>query len=128
MALGERLAKKCGPGTVIVFKAGLGAGKTTLTKGIARGLGVKDRITSPTFTILSQYQGRLPFYHVDLYRIEGDEEIERLGLDDFLYGDGVSVVEWGENMGRFVPEKTVQISIKFLSGTEREIEVQGLDA
>jgi tRNA threonylcarbamoyladenosine biosynthesis protein TsaE len=125
--LGEKLAEKLRPGTVIVFKAGLGAGKTTLTQGIARGLGVQDTVTSPTYTIIAEYRGRLPFYHIDLYRIDGEEELDRLGLREILYGDGVSAVEWSEKLGDEIPENALRIEITFLSGTERKIEVAGLE-
>lgn len=125
--MGEKLAEKLRPGTVIVFKAGLGAGKTTLTQGIARGLGVQDTVTSPTYTIIAEYRGRLPFYHIDLYRIDGEEELDRLGLREILYGDGVSAVEWSEKLGDEIPENALRIEITFLSGTERKIEVAGLE-
>jgi tRNA threonylcarbamoyladenosine biosynthesis protein TsaE len=97
-AAGAAIAAGLAPGSVVLLVGPLGAGKTTLAKGIARALGVTEEVISPTYTIVSEYQGRLPLHHVDLYRVEGREQIENLGLDDFLWGDGVSLVEWGEKI------------------------------
>lgn len=94
--LGARLGRLLGSGDVVLLTGGLGAGKTALTQGIARGLGVAGPVSSPTFTILKEYAGRLPLYHFDLYRIERPDELEALGFGDYFYGDGVSVVEWAE--------------------------------
>lgn len=95
-ALGERLGRLLQPGDVVLLSGNLGAGKTALTQGIARGLGVTGPVSSPTFTILKEYEGRIPLYHFDLYRIEDPDELEALGFGDYFYGDGVSVVEWAE--------------------------------
>ena len=96
LALGERLGRLLQPGDVVLLSGALGAGKTALTQGIARGLGVAGPVSSPTFTILKEHEGRIPLYHFDLYRIEDPDELEALGFDDYFYGDGVSVVEWAE--------------------------------
>lgn len=94
MAYGYRLGQKLQAGDVLVLTGNLGAGKTTLTKGIAKGLDINQMIKSPTYTIVREYEGRLPLYHLDVYRIGNDPD--SIDLDDFLYGDGVSVIEWGE--------------------------------
>lgn len=102
----------------------LGAGKTTLVKGIAEALGVAEPITSPTFTIVSEYAGRLPLYHVDLYRVGSHEEIELLGLEELLYGSGVSVVEWSDKAPElFVDPLTVALSIT--GPNERLVRITG---
>ncbi|EMB58754.1 tRNA (adenosine(37)-N6)-threonylcarbamoyltransferase complex ATPase subunit type 1 TsaE [Streptococcus mutans] len=94
MALGQRIGQKLQAQDVLVLTGDLGSGKTTLTKGIAKGLGIKQMIKSPTYTIVREYEGRLPLYHLDVYRIGDDPD--SIDLDDFLFGDGVTVIEWGE--------------------------------
>jgi tRNA threonylcarbamoyladenosine biosynthesis protein TsaE len=117
------LAGFLGPGAVILFSAGLGAGKTTLTKGIARGLGIRQTITSPTYTIISEYPGRPPLYHIDLYRIEDAEELENLDLRDILNGNGVSVVEWSERLPAFCADEAVRIAIRGEGESERVFDI-----
>lgn len=96
-ALGEKLAGALAPGTVIAFTGDLGAGKTAFTRGLARGLGVTVRVTSPTFTIVNEYEGgRLPLFHFDLYRLEGSDELFDIGWEDYLRRGGVCAVEWSE--------------------------------
>ena len=94
IAIGQKIGEKLEAGQVIVLTGDLGAGKTTLTKGLARGLDITQMIKSPTYTIVRQYEGRLPLYHLDVYRIGDDPD--SIDLDDFLYGDGVTVIEWGQ--------------------------------
>lgn len=94
IALGQRLGKLIQAGQVLVLSGDLGAGKTTFTKGLAKGLEIEQMIKSPTYTIVREYEGRLPLYHLDVYRIGDDPD--SIDLDDFLYGDGVTVIEWGE--------------------------------
>lgn len=94
IAIGEQIGKKLIAGDVLVLTGDLGAGKTTLTKGIAKSLGISQMIKSPTYTIVREYEGRLPLYHLDVYRIGDDPD--SIDLDDFLYGAGVTVIEWGE--------------------------------
>ncbi len=94
LAFGEKIGQKLKAQDVLILTGDLGAGKTTLTKGIAKGLGIKQMIKSPTYTIVREYEGRLPFYHLDVYRIGDDPD--SIDLDDFLFGDGVTVIEWGE--------------------------------
>lgn len=124
VAAGEALAERLGPGSVVLLIGPLGAGKTTLAKGIARGLGVSEEIISPTYTIVSEYRGRLPLHHVDLYRIEGREQIENLGLDDFLWGEGVSLVEWGEKIEGEIDQPYLRVTMRIASGGGRDIAVE----
>ena len=93
VGFGRRLGKLLRPGDVIALYGDLGAGKTTLTRGIADGLGLKADIHSPTFTLIHEHPGAIPLYHVDLYRLSSEDEVEALGLDEYLYGDGVTVLE-----------------------------------
>ncbi len=121
VALGERLGVTASPGDVITLAGGLGAGKTTLTKAIGRGLGVPAEcyITSPTFSLLHEYPGRLPLYHMDLYRLAGEEEIEELGFEDYLYGEGLCVIEWPERLGGLTPPNRLHIDLYFAGETAR---------
>ncbi|HHW71113.1 MAG TPA: tRNA (adenosine(37)-N6)-threonylcarbamoyltransferase complex ATPase subunit type 1 TsaE [Clostridiales bacterium] len=120
-AIGIAIGTVARPGLIITLNGDLGVGKTVLARGIGRGLGVDAPITSPTFTILHQYKGRLPFYHFDMYRLSDEEEIFELGFEDFIYGDGVSVIEWPENMGVYHPDKYVQIDIERIDDNTRKI-------
>ncbi|MFW5683672.1 MAG: tRNA (adenosine(37)-N6)-threonylcarbamoyltransferase complex ATPase subunit type 1 TsaE [Spirochaetota bacterium] len=120
-ALGRRIASRLNPGSILLLDGPLGAGKTALAKGIAAGLGVGETVTSPTYTIVSEYRGRLPLYHVDLYRISDEEEYLNLGLEELLYADGVSLVEWPERAGAPIPGATATLSIRILKDGRREI-------
>lgn len=112
IALGERMAADLRPGDVVVLNGDLGAGKTTFTKGIAKGLGIKEIIKSPTFTIIHEYQdGRIPLYHMDAYRLENGGA-EDLGLDEYFDGDGVSVVEWAQFAEDELPDEFLAITFK----------------
>lgn len=91
---GMDFAQELSPGSIIGLDGALGAGKTTLTKGLALGLGVEEEVTSPTFTLLTAYEGRMPLYHFDLYRLQSYEEFEMIGGEEYLFGNGVSVIEW----------------------------------
>src|SRR3990170_4836152 len=96
ISFGEALGSRLGPGDVVALFGELGSGKTTLTKGIARGAGVAAEVFSPTFTLIHEHPGRVPFYHVDLYRLTGQEDVEDLGIEEYLYGQGLVVIEWAE--------------------------------
>ena len=109
--LGERIGRALEPGMVVALIGELGAGKTTLTKGIARGLEVPDLVHSPTFTLIHEHKGRLPVYHFDLYRLDTIEQIEDLGYEDYFYGSGVTIVEWAEKIESLLPEDHLEISI-----------------
>ena len=116
--LGERLAEQLKAGDVITLEGDLGAGKTTFTKGIARGLGIQRVVNSPTFTIIKEYEGHLPLYHMDVYRLEDQDE--DLGFDEYFYGDGVTVVEWAQFIQEMLPEENLTITIKHVKEDERE--------
>jgi tRNA threonylcarbamoyladenosine biosynthesis protein TsaE len=107
----------------VLLRAGLGAGKTTLTKGIARGLGISETVTSPTYTIISEYAGKLPLRHIDLYRIDDSEELENLGLREILGGDGVAVVEWSEKLPDAFLYDAVRVEIHGEGGGDRVFEI-----
>ncbi|EIQ82536.1 hypothetical protein ScFU53_00980 [Streptococcus canis] len=109
IAYGQMIGSHLSAGHVIVLTGDLGAGKTTLTKGIAKGLGINQMIKSPTYTIVREYQGCLPLYHLDVYRIGDDPD--SIDLDDFLFGNGVTVIEWGELLGQGVLEDYLEIII-----------------
>lgn len=113
LALGRRLAQDAVPGMVFALEGDLGVGKTVLTKGMAEGLGIKEPVNSPTFTVLQIYDdGRLPFYHFDVYRIEEPEEMEEIGYEEYFYGDGICLVEWANLIAELMPEDTVRITIE----------------
>ena len=123
-ALGEQLASRLHPGDTVILEGELGAGKSELARGIARGLGVTETVTSPSFTILNVYEsGRCPLYHFDWYRLESEEELYELGMDEYLGGDGVAVVEWAERCPDAVPEKRIRIRLEVTGEETRGIEI-----
>ncbi|MBA7571294.1 tRNA threonylcarbamoyladenosine biosynthesis protein TsaE [subsurface metagenome] len=122
--LGVRIGKLALPGDVFLLVGELGTGKTCLTQGIARGLDIKDYVLSPSFVLVRELYGRLPLYHMDLYRLDHIEEIADLGLDDYLYGDGVCVVEWAEKGLTVLPIEHLLIKIAYLSDTERSFHLK----
>ncbi|MDD6202633.1 MAG: tRNA (adenosine(37)-N6)-threonylcarbamoyltransferase complex ATPase subunit type 1 TsaE [Lachnospiraceae bacterium] len=112
-ALGEKIGKEAKPGELYTLSGDLGTGKTVLTQGVAKGLGIKEPICSPTFTIVQVYdEGRIPFYHFDVYRIGDIEEMEEIGYEDYFYGEGVCFVEWAELIKELLPKKRVDITIR----------------
>ncbi len=110
-ALGKKLGEEAKPGAVYCLSGDLGVGKTVFTKGFAVGLGVTDTVNSPTFTIVQEYKGRLPFYHFDVYRIEEPEEMEEIGYEDYFYGDGACMIEWAELIEELIPADAIKICI-----------------
>ncbi len=119
-AFGMDLGRRVCSGTVIALTGDLGAGKTTLTKAIAQGLGIADMITSPTFTLVKEYgSGRLPLYHFDVYRIGDVDEMYELGYEEYFYGNGVCVVEWADLIEELLPENAIRIQIEY-GGKEGE--------
>ena len=112
-AIGARLAAVLNPGAVVAYLGDLGMGKTAFTRGLAAGLGYKGRVTSPTFTIVQIYdEGRLPFYHFDVYRIGDVEEMDEIGYEDYIYGEGVSLIEWANLIEEILPEHYTEIKIE----------------
>ncbi|MDI6710098.1 MAG: tRNA (adenosine(37)-N6)-threonylcarbamoyltransferase complex ATPase subunit type 1 TsaE [Bacillota bacterium] len=112
LALGAALGQLLRPGDLLCLSGDLGAGKTAFAQGVARGLGVEGPVTSPTFIIVNEYEGRLPFYHFDVYRLDDPEEITLLGFDDYLEGNGVTLIEWAERIERALPEERLGIKIE----------------
>jgi len=120
-SLGQRIGSQLSSGDILALSGPLGAGKTTLIQGIAQGLEVKDYVTSPTFILINEYQGRLPFYHIDLYRLEDPAQIEELGLFEYFEKDGVVVIEWAERLGDLLPEGAKQIKLEVTGEDKRKI-------
>lgn len=113
LTVGEQLGKKAESGTVICVDGDLGVGKTVLAQGIAKGLGVKEPVVSPTFTIVQEYRdGRIPFYHFDVYRIEDPDEMYEIGFEEYFYGDGVCMVEWSELIAELLPPESIHVTIR----------------
>lgn len=112
-AVGASLAAKLEPGSVIAFTGDLGAGKTAFTRGLAKGLGIEERVTSPTFTIVNEYEGgRLPLFHFDMYRLGSADELFDIGWEDYLARGGVCAVEWSENIADALEEDTIRVDIR----------------
>ncbi|MCI5898280.1 MAG: tRNA (adenosine(37)-N6)-threonylcarbamoyltransferase complex ATPase subunit type 1 TsaE [Anaerovoracaceae bacterium] len=128
-AFGLALAKRLKAGDIIAMTGNLGAGKTTLTKSIAAGLGIEEMVNSPTFTIVQEYRGgRLPLYHFDVYRVSDPDELFEIGYEDYFFGDGVCVVEWANQIEELMPEYTIWIDISYGKQEEERIyRVRGKD-
>ncbi len=121
--LGKKLGQQLKKGDIVCLVGDLGAGKTAFSKGIGEGLEVVDYITSPTYTIINEYHGRLPLYHFDVYRLNGIEEMDELGYEEYFFGDGVVVVEWADLIKHIIPEHAIWITMKRTNiEDEREIE------
>ena len=120
----KSLSHKARAGELYAVFGDLGAGKTVFAKGFAKGLLVKEEITSPTFTVLEEYSGRLPFYHFDLYRIDNDTEFENLNFEDYWFGSGVCVVEWPQKAGSRLPDNSIKVHISYIDETSREISIE----
>ena len=126
--LGARLAARLEPGAVVAFTGDLGAGKTAFTRGLARGLGIPDRVTSPTFTIVNEYEGgRLPLFHFDMYRLASSEELFDIGWEDYLVRGGVCAVEWSENVSDALEEDVISVEIcRGEAESRRIIHIEGV--
>ncbi len=123
-ALGAKLARVLCPGDVLILQGDLGAGKSEFTRGIAQGLGISGPIPSPSFTILNVYEdGTMPLYHFDWYRLNSSEELYEMGMDEYLLGEGVSVVEWPSQCPDAVPEDCLEVVFHILDETNRNIEL-----
>lgn len=126
LEVGKIIAKNLEKGTVLCLDGDLGAGKTTLTQFIASEFGVKEYVTSPTFTIIKEYEGRLPLYHMDVYRVESEDEMYDLGYEEYIYSDGVTIIEWSQKIKNMLPEKRVNIEIqKSAEENTRILEITG---
>ena len=119
--LGIGLGRLAQPGDLFMLVGELGAGKTCLTQGIAWGLDISGYATSPTFIVINQYMGRLPLYHIDIYRLDSIEEVVDLGLDDYLYGNGVCVVEWADKAMNVLPPEHLLVEINYVSDNVRNL-------
>ena len=128
-ALGERVAGRREPGAVVAFTGDLGAGKTAFTRGLARGLGIAERVTSPTFTVVNEYEGgRLPLFHFDMYRLGSSDELFGIGWEDYLARGGVCAVEWSENVSDALEEGTIFVEIRRgASERQRIVTVRGVE-
>ena len=112
-ALGEKIGRTAKPGDVFTLIGDLGVGKTVFTQGMAKGLGIEEPVSSPTFTIVQEYgEGRLPFYHFDVYRIGDTDEMDEIGFEDYVFGEGVSLIEWANLIEEILPEKRTEITIE----------------
>lgn len=127
--LGRRLAAALSPGAVVAYRGDLGMGKTAFTRGLARGLGITERVTSPTFTVVNEYEGgRLPLFHFDMYRLGSSEELFGIGWEDYLARGGVCAVEWSENVEDALEEDAVRVDIRRGDGEDwRVIAIEGVE-
>ncbi|WP_120168834.1 tRNA (adenosine(37)-N6)-threonylcarbamoyltransferase complex ATPase subunit type 1 TsaE [Thermohalobacter berrensis] len=124
---GYKLGTLLKGGDILCLSGDLGAGKTTLTQAIAEGMGIEDYITSPTFTIINEYEGKLPLYHFDVYRLEGPEAMDDLGYEEYFYSNGVCIIEWANLIEEILPEERINITIKRGNGeNKREIIIDGV--
>lgn len=124
---GVKLGQNAKPGTIICLDGDLGTGKTVISKGIAKGLGIDEPVSSPTFTVVQIYtEGRLPLYHFDVYRIEDPVEMEEIGYEEYFFGDGVTVVEWSDMIAELIPAEAVKIVLK--KQIERGFEFRSIEA
>ena len=123
--LGRSIGETCTPGCVISLRGSLGAGKTVFAKGVARSLGIQEAIVSPTFTLVQEYDGRIPMYHMDLYRITSEEDFQMIGGEDLLYSDGVCLIEWSEIINYLLPSGTLFVEIKVNEDQSRTVTLKG---
>ncbi|MEG0771845.1 tRNA (adenosine(37)-N6)-threonylcarbamoyltransferase complex ATPase subunit type 1 TsaE [Clostridium sp.] len=129
--LGIQLGRYTNEGDIICLIGDLGTGKTHLTKGIAKGLNIEEHITSPTFNIVNEYDGRLKFYHFDVYRVNDPDEIAAIGFDEYIFGGGVSVIEWANYIEELIPEESVTITLEKvpeLGSTCRKVSINYSDS
>ena len=123
--LGKKIGSFLKGGEIFAMQGTLAAGKTTITKGIAQALDIKDEITSPTFCLISEYEGKIPLYHMDVYRLNDGEDFINLGAEDLIYGKGVSIIEWSEKIMEELPKSTIILKIEPIEGTtQRKIEIE----
>lgn len=127
-ALGERLARELGAGACVALVGELGAGKTTFVKGLARGLEIpEEEVLSPSFVLIREYRGgRLPLFHIDAYRISKPEELQEIGLEEYLLSDGITVIEWADRVPQAIPRGCLEIKLEILGERERRISLSAL--
>jgi phosphoribosylanthranilate isomerase len=119
--IGKEIGRRAERGSVIALCGDLGTGKTVFAQGVAAGLGVKAMVTSPTFVIINEYEGKYPFYHIDIYRLTSSEDMRELGYEEYFYGDGVTVIEWAQEIEDLLPEEYLRVELKILGESDREI-------
>ena len=122
-SLGEGLAPLLEKGDVVALRGPLGAGKTCFVKGIALGLGISEEVTSPTYTIISEYEGKVPVYHIDAYRLGGEEDFISLGGEEIIFGEGISLIEWSERIPGFILSGAYKVDIAIIEGDTRRISI-----
>ena len=124
-SLGKKIGKLLKQGNVVALIGNLGAGKTVIAKGLCSGLGVKeDYITSPTYTIINQYDGRIPVYHIDLYRLKNSKELYNLGWDEYIYGHGACIIEWADRAAEMLSEEYLTVNLEVMGKDKRKITLQ----
>lgn len=121
---GRRLGETLRKGDVVSLRGSLGAGKTVLAKGIAKALGITEAIVSPTFTLVQEYDGKEKLYHLDLYRLSGEDEFESMGGEEFLYPDGITLIEWSEKVEDMLPDSTIFVTVDILPDGSRDIDIK----
>ena len=124
--IGQRIAAMLEPGSVVSLNGELGSGKTYLTKGIARGLGIKENITSPTYTIINEYESPA-LYHIDVYRLINDEDFENIGGPEIINSNGICVIEWGQRIPKSIPENSITVFLEITGPNSRLIRITGLN-
>jgi len=126
--VGQKLAGRLSRGDVVVLYGDLGSGKTTFTKGIGKGLGVKNprQINSPTFVLIKEYGARIPMYHLDLYRLDRLQDIEDIAVEEYIYGDGVTIIEWAEKITNILPKRYIAVRLTIKGENKRGIKIEDL--
>jgi len=125
--IGRRIGTALGGGDIVALIGELGSGKTCLTQGMAKGLGVAENVpvVSPTFTLVNEYPGRIPLVHLDVYRLSGPGDLEDMGYEEYFYGGGVVVIEWAEKVREILPEKTIVVRMAYVDENTRELVLEG---
>ncbi len=123
--IGREIGKIAFQGCVIALCGELGSGKTVFVKGLAEGLEVDSFVTSPTFVLINEYSGRFPLYHIDVYRLESEEDMYELGYEEYFYGNGVTAIEWAQKISSLLPQEYLHIEFEYLGETERQISLVG---
>ncbi len=125
LAIGRIIGETLTGGNVVALSGELGAGKTCLTQGIAQGLGVAEEyyVTSPTFTLINEYPGRIPLYHMDVYRLSDSRDLEDMGCEEYFYGDGVVIIEWAEKVADILPRETLVLHLEYIDSNTRKIRI-----